>query len=684
MIAKVEDHHRQRAAYVYVRQSTMSQVRHHQESTERQYALKDRALDLGWSETKIRILDRDLGVSGAQMSGREDFKTLVADVSMGQVGAVISLEASRLARSCADWHRLIEICSLTRTVIIDEDGCYDPADFNDGLVLGLKGTMSQAELHFLRARLQGGKVNKAKRGELRSPLPVGLCYGDEGKTVLDPDEEVRGAVRLLFDLFAETGSAYAVVHRFANLGLRFPKRVYGGTWNGKLLWGHLNHGRVRGVLKNPAYAGAYVYGRYRQAKEILPDGQIGSRRRLMPTSEWRVIIPDHHEGYITWEQYLHNQAQVARNQTNGEQNVLSGPAREGLSLLQGLLLCGACGRRVSVRYKGNGGLYPTYECSALMRNGLAQKPCVRVRCELLDVPITRRVLEALQPVQFDLALEAVRQLEQRDEAVLKQWRMSLEKAEYEAQLAQRRYEEVDPSNRLVAATLEKRWNDALVKLEELRHQYEKSVVTQGRAVTPEQKARVLSLAQDLPRLWHAPTTQARDRKRMLRLLVKDITVDKTAEAKQLVLHIRWLGGARENMPITLPPTIWDQWRYPSEVVNKVRDLARKSSDREIAAKFNEEGRTSAKGRPFTVSMIRAIRHKHVIPAAQERHPEELSVKEVAKSFGVSTNVIYNWINRGQIQARKVNSRHWVTISMDKQRELEDAVRNSSRTERNST
>src|SRR5208283_5383632 len=255
MNPKISDQQQSKPAYIYVRQSTLAQVRHHQESSERQYALRQKAVELGWGETSIRILDRDLGISGAHTTGSTDFKTLVADVSMGQVGAVIALEASRLARSNADWHRLLELCALTRTLVIDEDGCYDPADFNDGLLLGLKGTMAQAELHFLSARLLGGKLNKAKKGELRFPIPVGFRHDEDGHIVLDPDAEVRGAVEMLFATFRETGSAYAAAHMFAARGLKFPKRAYGGVWNGQLIWGHLTDRRVLSVLKNPAYAG---------------------------------------------------------------------------------------------------------------------------------------------------------------------------------------------------------------------------------------------------------------------------------------------------------------------------------------------------------------------------------------------------------------------------------------------
>ncbi len=307
MISKIQNYHKDKIAYVYLRQSTMGQVRYHQESTERQYALKERALELGWSSKMIRVIDSDLGISGSQMTNREGFKTVVADVTLKQVGAVFALEASRLSRSNTDWHRLIEICCITDTLIIDEDGCYNPADFNDQLLLGLKGTMSQAELHFLRARLLGGKINKAKKGRLKFPLPVGFCYDDEGNIVLDPDNEVRSAVELVFTTFRHTGSAYGVVHKFVQKGIKFPKRAYGGIWDGKLIWGQITHGRVLSIVKNPSYAGVYVYGRNKYAKKILSDGSIVSKVEKVAKELWQVKIKDHHEGYITWDEFLDNQ-----------------------------------------------------------------------------------------------------------------------------------------------------------------------------------------------------------------------------------------------------------------------------------------------------------------------------------------------------------------------------------------
>jgi DNA invertase Pin-like site-specific DNA recombinase len=680
MNPKIQEHHRSKPAYIYLRQSTPSQVRHHQESTERQYALREKALELGWSESLIRTLDRDLGKTGTEMARREDFKTLVAEVSMGQVGAVFALEVSRLARSNLDWHRLLELCALTETLVIDEDGCYDPADFNDGLLLGLKGAMAQAELHFLHARLQGGKLNKAKKGELRFPVPVGLCYDEQGRIVMDPDAEVRAAVGLVFRLFRETGSAFGVMQRFAESGLPFPKRSYGGAWDGKIIWGRLTHSRVLGMLKNPSYAGMYVFGRYQYRRQISPEGGVHKRTQAVAMSNWRVSLKEHHEGYITLEEFFKNQERLEKNRTNGEETLLAGPAREGLALLQGLLLCGTCGHALTVRYTGNGGIYPCYLCNRLRRDGSASKDCMSFRCDLLDAAIAEEVLKALQPAEIELALAALQELESRDRTISRQWQMRLERAEYEAALAERRYQEVDPSQRLVAGTLERRWNDALLQLEDLKKQAAEFLHQEARVATPEQKAKVLALARDLPRVWHAPTTQAKDRKRMLRLLIKDITVEKPLRPKQLLAHIRWQGGACTDICVQLPPNIADRVRYPAAVVDRVRHLAQSLPDGDIADSLNQEGQVSALGKPFTGSMIQWIRYRYQIPRATLVRPEELTVEQVAERFRVSPNVVYYWIDRGVIKARRLNagSPYWITLNETDEQKLQAWVRNSCR------
>lgn len=679
MNTKITQSHQSKPAYIYVRQSTLAQVRHNQESTERQYALKDKALALGWPQRSIRVLDRDLGMSGAQIAGREDFKTLVADVSMSQVGAVFALEVSRLARSNLDWHRLLELCALTHTLVIDADGCYDPGDFNDGLLLGLKGTMAQAELHFLRGRLLGGKLNKAQKGELRFPLPVGFCYDDQGRTVVDPDDEVRGAVQLVFRLFQETGSAYAVVQRFAQDGLRFPKRAYGGAWAGKLIWGRLSHGRVLTLIRNPSYAGTYVFGRYQYAKSITPEGEVRKNMRAVPMPDWRVHLPEHHEGYITVEEFDQNRQRLAHNRTNGEGTVLSGPAREGLALLQGLLLCGTCGRSLTMRYQGNGGIYPIYECNWRRREGLATKNCLDVRTDLLDDAICDEVFKALKPAELELALAALNELEQRDQAIMRQWQMRIERAEYECALAERRYEEVDPSNRLVAASLERRWNEALLQLDAVKADAATFQKQKARVVTPEQKTKILALARDLPRVWRAATTQAKDRKRMLRLLIRDITVEKFADVRQVVLHVRWQGGACSDTTVALPRRIADRLRYPTQIVDRVRELSRQLSDPQIAEAMNQQGLHSSRGLPFTLAMIKWIRYRYAIPSVCLKRPEELTVRQLADRLAVSIHFVHYWIKHGVIEARQLDGRgpFWITITDQQEHELHDRVRKSA-------
>ena len=673
---KIADHHLMRKACIYIRQSTMAQVRFNQESTERQYNLADQAKSLGWMPEQIRILDGDLAQSGELTTKRDDFKTLVSDVAMGQVGAIFSLESSRLARSNKDWHRLLELCAVTKTLVFDGDGCYDPSDFNDSLVLGMKGTFAQAELHIIRARLHGAKLNRAQKGELRFPLPVGLVF-DGDKIVLDPDQEVQGAVRTVFTLFEQENSAYAVVQRFHQIGLLFPRRSYGGVWDGKLIWGRLTHSRVLGVLANPSYAGTYVFGRYQSCKKIGPTGEICTQSRQMPQDQWRVVIPDHHSGYITWDQFLANRSRLAANRTNSE--VLAGPAREGLCLLQGMLLCGICGRRLSTRYTGNGGLYPSYDCNSRSRDASPLRHCMSLPAKPLDDAIAARLLTAVTPLTIKLALEALTTLEARDKAIAAQWRRRIERARYDVDLAERRYEAVDPANRLIASTLEKRWNDAMQRLLELEAELANFERQTLRTITAEQKRQILQLARDFPRLWTAPTTAARDRKRMLRLLIRDITVVKGPEQKRLRLHIRWQGGTTETVELHLAPNRAEAVRYHEAFVARIRALAVTHDDDEIITLLKRDGLTSSTGKPFTVSMIRWIRHKHRIPGPS-LPAGTFSVSQVRTRYGVSMWVVYYWIDGGLItaQKRKPGLPYAITLTDATDHRLRDLVANSTR------
>ena len=673
--SKIADRHLSKQACIYIRQSTLAQVRFNQESTDRQYNLVNKALSLGWSQDQIRVLDRDLGQSGTAANTRMDFKTLVGDVAMGQIGAIFSLEASRLARSNQDWHRLLELCAITDTLVIDEDGVYNPGEFNDGLVLGMKGTFAQAELHIIRARLHGGKLNKASRGDLRFPLPVGFVY-DDNRIVLDPDKEVQGAVRTVFELFSKEGTAYGVVRCCQEGGLRFPRRSYGGVWNGKLIWGRLTHSRVLGILANPSYAGVYVFGRFQSTKQVSPSGDVVTRSRPVPQDAWRVMIRDHHEGYIDWDQFVANRHRLAANRTNSEG--LSGPAREGLCLLQGLLVCGRCGRRLTVRYTGSNGIYPMYECCWQHREAIAPRACLSVPAPPLDQAITDRLLTAITPVTIELALAALTSLEQRDHEIGAQWRMRIERARYEADLAERRYESVDPSNRLIASTLEQRWNDAMQRLHDLQAELTDFERQTMRAVTAEQKQQIRQLAENFPRLWAAPTTAPRDRKRILRLLVRDVTVSKGPEPKIVRLHIRWQSGATETLEVPQRPNRADTIRYPARFVTRIRELAVTRHDDEIVQLLNAEGCQSSTGKPFTPSMLKYLRYKHQIPAAPP--PDDtLSVRQVCDRYGVSHWVVHYWIDIGLVtaQQRKPNAPYAITITAMLDKRLREWVAHSS-------
>jgi DNA invertase Pin-like site-specific DNA recombinase len=674
---KIQPLHTSKQAYIYLRQSTMGQVRFNQESTQRQYALQDKAQQMGWPQIAIRVLDGDLGLSGSQSSNREDFKILVADVSMGKVGAVFALEASRLSRSCTDWHRLLELCAMTSTLIIDEDGCYNPSDFNDQLLLGLKGSMSFAELHFIRARLHGGKINKAKKGELRFPLPIGFCYDEKGHTRLDPDEQVRNTLQLFFNVFKEKGSGYGVVHHFAQHHIQFPKRAYGGVWKGKLIWGRLTEGRTRAILNNPSYAGVYVYGRHTYQKKLSETGQLQSSSVVLPQDAWPVMIKEHHEGYISWDDYLNNQMILKQNRTNEESNMLPQAAREGLALLQGLVICGVCGHRLTIRYKGSAGIYPQYECNYKRNEGMAQKSCFSVNATLLDQAISQKILTQIKPAQIEIAIKAFEELEQRNQSLEKQWLMKIERAQYETQLAQRRYEEVDPSNRLVAATLEKDWNDALTSLQEIRSQYSDYQKKNMVIVTREQKENLLSLAKDFANLWNAPSTCAKDRKRILRLLIKDIMVEKFKAERKVILHIRWQGGALEDLEIPIPPPAYAVWRHSDEIINRVRNLALTLTDRQIVEKLNSEGIKTNKGNAFTLNSIDWIRFKHKIPPCPPKQGE-FSIQQVAEKFNVSHYVVRYWIEQNMISARRMRQKLWISLDSEKEAELKGMVENSAK------
>ena len=674
---KIQSFHQQKMALIYLRQSTMHQVMHNQESTNRQYALEQKAQDFGWDPTRIRIMDGDLGQSGNSTSKREDFKLLVAEVSMDKVGAIFVLEASRLSRSSADWNRLLELCALTRTLIIDQDGCYDPAQFNDQLLLGLKGTMSQAELHLIRARLYGAKLNKAKRGELRFPIPVGYIYDDQGNIIFDQDAQVCHTIQLLFSVFKEKQTAYAVVQYFGSNKILFPKRAYGGRWKGRLIWDKLSHARVLTILKHPFYAGVYTFGRYKSVKKINQHGEIISTTKLQPIEQWPVMIKDHHPQYITYDQYQHNIQQLQDNRTNTPDQFLAGPPREGATLLQGLLVCGICGRRITIRYKVNKAIIPTYECNGRKRRGLTGSSCFSFRANLVDPIIEQKVIQVLNPDNVAIALSALSEMEKRNDSLNRQWEMNIQRCQYQADIAQRRFEQVDPANRLVAASLEKTWNLELEKLALAKSEYEQQQIKTETEFPPHKRAQIASLAKEIPTLWNK-TTNLKDKKRIVRLLISDITVAKTNQNKTIALNMRWQAGPVEQIMVKMPPNAADKTRYPKATVEKVRSLTLQyGDDKKTVAILNEQGILSATGKTFTRDMIQWIRFKHKMKMPVLKSDDECTVDEVRTTFNVSRHMVYYWINNKYITARKTPANTFlIKITPEDKIQLLERIENS--------
>ena len=676
MNSKIQSHHRQKTAFVYLRQSTMYQVMHNQESTERQYALSQKAIDYGWSPSLVQVLDGDLGRSGCNIAGREDFKTLVAEVSMGKVGAIFVLEASRLSRSSADWNRLLELCSLSQTLIIDQDGCYDPAQFNDQLLLGLKGTMSQAELHLIRARLYGAKINKAKKGELRFPLPVGYVHDDLGNITFDPDAQVCHVIQMVFDLFKEKKSAYAVVQHFGRNSIKFPKRSYGGKWKSKLIWGKVTYERVLSILCNPFYAGVYSWGRYKSFKSINPQGEIVTKQRLLPMEEWPVMIKGHHCAYISFLDFENNRQQSQLNKTNSQTNPLSGPPREGMTLLQGLLYCGICGRRMTIRYTVNKKCVPTYECNWRKRQGLTHSNCFSFKAKVADPVIEKMVVDILTPSNISIAINVLNQIEKRNTVMNRQCEMNIQRCQYQSDLAQRRFEQVDPANRLVAASLEKRWNQELEKLGAAEKEYQDYLCRLEKEFPAAQKKEIASLASRIPDLWNK-TTNIKDKKRIIRLLISDITVTKDTDKKKLILNLRWQTGQTEQFSVGLPPNVADKIRYPKEMVDQVRELTLlHGDDNKTIEALNCQGILSATGKPFTKDMIEWIRYKHKIHKPLIRAEHEFTVPEVRKMFSVSKHMVYYWVSRKYVQIRRTEKCILIEINPAKQIELRQIIDNS--------
>jgi DNA invertase Pin-like site-specific DNA recombinase/predicted DNA-binding transcriptional regulator AlpA len=645
--SKVTSSHLERAAIVYVRQSTLVQVREHTESTLRQYDLAGQAARLGWPGTAIEVIDADLGLSGRTASGRDGFKHLVARVCLGEVGAVFGLEVSRLARSNADLARLLELARLTSTLVIDNDGVYDLSDFNDRLLLGLKSQMSEAELHWLTSRMNEAKRAAARRGELRVPLPVGLVYDDDQNVVIDPDEEVAAAIGDVFAAFTRTGSAYGVAGAFA--GRRFPRRAYGGVWAGQLRWGRLTHARAAGILRNPVYAGAYVFGRRRSRQVVNPDGSVRSSVTLLPRDQWDVLIRDHHPGYITWEDYLANEAKLAVNRTNAGAR----PPREGTALCQGIVFCGACGRSMQVRYQDR---LPRYECGHSRADHVATPLCGSVRADTIDAVAADALLAAIAPDQVALALAAAEQVTVRRQRSVRAAELAVERARYDADRAERAFLACEPENRLVARTLEARWETRLAGLADAEAALAAQRSAQPELPAPDQLERTIA---DLPALWADPATSDKDRKRLLRALLADVTITPVAgDPSRLTVGLRWKSGASQQVPVTRRKNAIQLRSTDPAAITLARRIGPGLDNNALAAALNDAGHRTGTGQPFDGVAAGNLRAYHHIPYPGLLEDGELTPRQVAQLTGVSTGTIHYWINAGYLAARRGPAGRW--------------------------
>jgi excisionase family DNA binding protein len=631
---KISQRHRDRLALIYLRQSTVAQVRNHTESTMRQYGLADAAVDLGWDRTQVVVLDGDLGQSGRSTRGRRDFQEVVAKVCQGEAGLVFVLEASRLSRNSADFQRLLEFCQVTDTLIADADGVYDLRDFNDQLLLGFKGTMSAVELHILAQRMQEAKKAAARRGELRLSLPIGYVYDPDGQVVLDPDQEVQAAVADVFRVFEATGTCNGVVKEFRDR--RFP--THGQAWTGEVSWMRLRQSQARAILRNPAYAGVYVSGRYKSERAIDTDGTISTRSIELPADRWEVVIHDHHSGYITWDIFNANQRQLAANRSQRGAR----PPREGAALLQGIVLCGHCGTGMGVCYSSAGTAH--YRCRS--RLDQTHTPgCRSVSAALVDPIVERRLLETVTPEQIALAQAAAEELHHRETRALRAFELRVERARYEAGRAERAFNLCEPENRLVARSLEQRWEAKLAVVAEAETALEAQIAQQPPLPSTSD---LEALAADLRRLWNEPTTSPRDRKRVLRTLISDITLTSDPSGDEIRVGVRWRAGTHEEQLAART-----RMRSEPDAIELIRRRKNEGlRDSDIAAELRALGLHTARGHEFGTRDVRNVRHSIGLSRPSPLQTSELTVSEVAARLGVKPGTVYYWVRLGEIPHRK--------------------------------
>ena len=673
---KIRPEHRDRLAVVYVRQSSRQQVLEHTESTRLQYALLDRAVGLGWARSRVMVIDDDLGRSAAMADSRPGFARLVTEVTMGRVGLVLGIEMSRLARTGRDWHQLLELCSLSGTLLADPDGVYDPAFYNDRLLLGLKGTMSEAELYLIRQRMASGKLAKAERGELATPVPIGYVRRPSGEVVFDPDEQAQTVVRLVFDTFTRLGTFNAVLRYLVANEVQLPVRSHTGLDKGELCWRRPSRETLQNVLHNPIYAGYYAFGRRRVDPRRKAPGRPSTGRVVRDRDEWLVLLPDRMPAYLSVEQYEANQARLA---TNRQIAAAPGAPRPGSALLSGLLHCGLCGgHRMTVQYRtGTGPVSHGYSCAFWPVNYGTGEPCQHIAGRALDEYVTSQVLAAVAPAALEVSLSAAAQAEAERATMDTLWRQRVERARYAADRARRQYQLAEPENRLVVRQLEKDWETALAEADRLEHEYQRFRDSRPATLSPAERDAIRALADNLPTVWHAGTTSIEDRKEILRTVIEKITVAVVGDSERVDVTIRWAGGHETSDQAVRPVARMDQLSYFPLLLARITELAAAGqTTRQIADRLNADGLRPAKRTSrFGPAQILHLINQHGIrlpaarrgPAPPELGEHEWTVTRLASALAMPTATIYNWVYRGWLTAHRDGS-HWI-ITAD-QRELQ--------------
>jgi DNA invertase Pin-like site-specific DNA recombinase len=665
--SKVTDRHLTRWAIVYVRQSTRQQVLDHRESTRLQYALVDRAVALGWTADRVLVIDDDLGMSGASAAARTGFQRLVSEIGLDHVGLVLGVEMSRLARSGRDWYQLIELCALSGAVLADTDGVYDPADYNDRLLLGLKGTMSEAELHLIKQRMWNGRLNKARRGELAFPLPSGYVRRPSGEVVFDPDEQVQAVIRLVFAQFERIGTLHGVLRYLVRHGIELGIRLREGPDKGTLEWRRPNRMTLQTLLHNPAYAGIYAYGRRRVDTRRKDPGRPGTGRVVQGPDEWLVMIPDVLPAYITRAQFEANEARLAANRARAE---AMGAVRGGQALVAGLVFCGRCGRRMTVRYHTqHGKALPEYMCVRDVTNYGTDKTCQLLNAACVDAFVTEQVLAALAPAAVQVSVHAADQVIAERAELEKVWSQRLERAAYQADRARRCYHLAEPENRLVVRQLEKEWEDALTAQQKLQEEYDRFARTSPRILTAAERQTITALADDIRGLWAAETTAVADRKEIVRAIVDRVTVTVAGTTERVTATITWAGGATTEGALVRPVQRLEQLSYYPQLTARIRELAGQGMrSTGIACRLEAEGFRPAKtGTRISQTTVHELMRRlgcetdRVHPrrpalSGDQPGPHEWWLDQLAAELDMPKATLHSWIRCGWLTARR-ETRH---------------------------